>query len=1724
MDSLFAGSGGGSFAGEDSEVLNELAQAPKENSALENVATVAFAPAGVVLGAIDTVGQSVGLLDENDLQRGLSRLHSGAGQLYKDNRTGFRFAGDIATTFVGAGVATKVLRANSLIKRLDTAIEGGSKSAKLFKNIVVSDTGRIDEDLKTLTKQALILGKKGVRNPLADPEYRKVKNGLRLKQFTNDLKEGVAAEAFIMTAQSESELFFPEGQSIVDLAIGSIGGLGIGNAIGQAIITPALKKAATLGGKAASERGDEFGLNAAHNFLIADGRQQEFAQGINADEVTGLVNASPERRAFFNDIKSEDIRQKIEATTALKEATPIEGISKSIKGTPDSGEIAQLEDISRNHPRLFSNVISVEDAEFTDDFFKNSAKQSDKLKTEKTDLLNNRNNLRNTDRTIADNRLDDINEQLRRLNESTVVSLNRLGLITPDRKARTVFDERNIKTTTIKREVVGDTFGKDIFMHNAQNGNKIQLGTAIDGSIYSQAGKNVKQINSTFGFDDYTSSGVYATHPKALKRLGEVLENKDDLVPQPKVATKIHKNNASYQQLDFITNALKIYGRGTDFNSIAKVVDLSDFKDVNDIKFTALQLKRERFSRIISREAENTRNGNDAGNLTQNIATELMLPLSNDGGSSSYVLEWFTDLHKTGKSIGDDYDKAVTALTQHFSFDAGDRTAQALRVDNGLNFSNLIEVDYVNKLNKNHKPLSLVIDSNADTSGNIDAFNLINAAKVAEQRRLINLSSSIKKDQYGSEVLVALDELATEQADRVAEIRQGLMQLNQGSGNNPLFPKIGNLSPTQEIHKNRGVSGIHSADGFSDSTSRLTNAIGNSYVNNNMKGLTKVLKPGNEDSAFEVQLYIGAYEQGWELLNDIPDELGRFKLDPNSARNKKMVADSDKLVQEKFNGIVPEFLPNIAHDVNTPLRVGTDAAEALEDLFQVSRIRWSTANTLARNLDNTGMVKRVGHIPTPRGYHNRVFITDNNGRNVQHVDGTSMKDAANKAKTIIDNLNAQDKLAGRSGGYGIVDRSNIEAYKTANHHVVTSAALRTGSGEAAKAAPTRQAFVSDINYLSDMLSETKAIFSDIGKDYTKTLFAKELENTKSLQRVANVDNKGLTNLFTGDQADSFPDVFTSFTNILTGDNQRNLGSLYGSFGSIIDETFGTTFAGARDAWTKAMPSSVNRDSINKAAIKYAEKNNHNPIEFAASAGARAVEKGKGYTGDKLVRQLAGLTTGLALKWGEVGHATLTLASILTTTPHAIRYAGKLAGESDSDYFIRVGHTHDMLDNANALPNPVKLTMTTMMKRMKGDYKEVLKDAALRGFTDAKLSEFIDEIAVKRGGKISQILEKADNALGYVSTKSEDWARETAFLTAYEMFKTTGKNSHEVSMAMANTYANRAIADYRPHQRAELFKGTSGVPLAMFQTFAINYFQRLGSAIENKAYGAAFTQAGTQAMMFGAQSVPGWEVFNEALLENWNETQRPEDLLREGFKNENFGRLLLYGTPTALPMLLGADNGVALHTRGEMSLPRNITPATIFNTPFFNFAGKSASALKRGFETAGSSPSVGGKEALRESLIHAIPSRPLRGLLDVTIQGYSTNANGDIINDELDTIFNQAVHIAGLKRVTDAEKSVGLFRDSQRQFSERAAMRRLSDAFTAKIRDVGVDGLTGKDIENISTQYLANNGSSSAFKSWAKRKILKAELSKADRAIIKSLNSTKEGRDLKHFLGVDEDSS
>jgi len=1682
--------------------------------------SIAFAPVGAVAGGLDTIGQSLGIVDDQDFERFFNGLNENAGDMYKRNKVGYRFAGDVASMFVGAGAASKLLRSGGMIS---SVLQKGGSVGRAIDRTVSINQSRVDDLVQEYAKFSEVVGSNAAPGTTTFAHGRKLRSQARLATAANDLRGGLAAEAFIFGAMSESELFFPEGQKTSDMVYMSAAGLGLGGALGQLFITPALKRAGGRAAREALERGDIISDDAGLDLVTASKIIDETSLGVPVD----ILADAPELQGTFNNLNSAAQNNARKATEQLTENSPLGGMSSNV--TVTQGVVDTVLDVARGNDKMIANTLSIETGDTLSDFVNKSAaavkkleKQRDELKASQADAANDA--LRNK----LNGELIDIDTQIKNLQgDAYAVRVSSVGNLSTNPNQPTIFDGGKVKVSKVNNKVKGA--GNEVFY--ASEGSKdTTLGVTTDGRIV----RGNKQISTTAGLSVREMTKPYAAMARAQKNLSKTLADDSIIVKSRHKITK----NSNHMTFDYIIEAAKRLNLEDDLSPLDKMFDTSEFGTLSALKKASLDAKLKEFGKLKAAQLKALKSGQDLYN-SESIGAILNLKFSDNFNSNNYSLQWFEDLYRAGKkTVGNDYVEAMEDFKQHLSLGSTKGTSAHLLAEKGTGIERLIETDLFKRLKNPQEPLTFIVSKSGRVDNSMfDTHNLIDIKKRHEQLRENELGEAVRTTA-GAEMFGQIDDALINSPMLTKAMRDGSKVISQDAVDQPLFDKFGQLTPFSLNYLLRGVEGADSAGIIADIWQRQAKVFAANELKNNTKAMNKLRVKGNEESAARFLHYHSAMQQGWVLADNFVESGRRIKLEPENKKNKK-IAEQMGLKQ------VPEFMPDPVARNGVPLIMDELSLAALAEVRRFSDMRWSMDNVLAKHLGRSGLQYRNGHTIEPSRYGKEmVFITDEFGKVVDYITEGNIvqgKKLANQriaelmrqrsqgdqlevvvnGKTVINEGEKVPVYNEKGNGvYGIVTRDEVGKYKQAHQQAWNSAYIdisdswKQTSGK--KEAGGRSGLYTNTDFIDGQLLEISEMFEESGRKFIATKFSGMLENVKNLQRVANVQKQGLRNFVTGEAGVAFDDAYDMFTNQLLNTSTRHEGSLYGSLGMTIEHIFDTTVGKMFDG-LHSIPKTGGKKgnaAMQAAYEKLAKETGFDPAEYAIRMAERGMGEKMPPNMLKVMRGAASFTQSMALKFFEVGHAALTSASIATTVPHNVEWMRRNAGESVEAFKSRVGVAGDLLDDDFAVPNGSKLAMTTVMKHLKGEYNDVIGEASKLGYLDSQIAEFVNELTAPRKTALGRGAKKFGDFAGLVSGKSEDYARTISFLTGYEMFSKQGKINPKMAMALSNDFANKVIADYRPHQRAEVFKGATGIPLAMFQTFAINYFQRLLQNVENKQWKALATQYGTQAFVFGGSSVPGFEFINEKVLETWDEKARPEDLVRDGF-GKGLSDVLLYGTLGNLPKLLGADDGLAFHTRGEMSVPRNITFGNFTETPVAQLVARSGSAMLEGFKAATSNGDVGGRQRLQESLIYAIPNRPVKGLLEYA-QGYSTNRRGEIINDEISGLYKFAQQVSGLKALRDADKAAALWRDQETQMSQRSSMSRLSASVEAGMRAGGVGNFSSGQIQTVMERYFANGGSPRGFKRWYRERLMRSQYSRSDRALLRALGQGDRGQDILRF--------
>lgn len=1695
--------------------VNELLTGVRDKARTDvrdRIMAVGLSPVYTLAGAVDTIGQSVGLLDDDTMVQGLSAINDDLGRVYEKNRSGFRMAGDIATMFGGAGLASKAIRSGGM---LAGALDKMGKAGQYAKAVIISDVDDVARMADKVGKIRWVDGAVGVRKE--SDLARKWRVGARVKQAKNDLKEGVATEMFIAAFQNESELFFPEGQSFKDYALMTTAGLGIGGAIGQAVLTPALKRAASRAGDAA-----------ASSEAIATGQ-------LGPDLVIGMLNAEKARSAgaqkqaagrpdmlgALQDIRTEGELQAKQAALALGQQSPIEGLTVKLDVTPSQAEyVTQV--MARAQPGLVNNTISLEAPGVSQRLATHRSKIEERLDKElkeatDTAVKMDRDGLAGTGeyRQVREKQRQLIEQRNLFDNDLMGVEVSAIGTVTSDFNRRPVVFDSLYETNAVKVKrpaqqggsVSGDT--EAFFSVTKGTGEKPRSGLTMQGELIGENHLNKRietlDVAGVRASDPARISRFYASMPRALRALEKAVDDEELVTTlRPREVTA----KASHVELDFAIAAVDRKG----FDKVAPALKLGSFVSADDMRFASLDQKYQWFA---NRRGQELRNSRLKKFTAEDFTHALNLRMTDDYGLHGPAMEWFEDMYANGaKSLRDAgatrYNDALTQFQKHFIAGA---PAQAITSVYGAGklsaMRPMLEMDIVTRLEKPIDPFSMLVRKGS-TYGDRNAADHALVAREIETTRQQRLRGLVSRAQNpaAESVMQVIDE----QRALVDEVINGIERAAPGSESLMLRESLGQLGVTTKNFRGRGVQGMSAASALSDMVQRRVGRWLADDFTTGTKAVAVLRNPANAPSAHLYGLYETAMQKGWVLADDAVPQDGLFKLDADAFQNKK-IAEAQGFSE------VPEYLPHPLFKEGErnagPLQLDAKALAALKEIRRYDQMIYATNTAMLRSMGKgPNIVYRRGHTVVPARYGQEMaFVTDETGHVVEYALGASTSEAMRKAKQLAEK---------RGPRYGVVGRDSVEAYKDLRDQVWNSHTIDVSDSFAKNTGVQGEkreiAVIDGADYLKQQLEQIRADFNRMSTRMLEHTFMPQMEQLRYMQRVVKQSKLGLNQRKAGD------DVFDLFKQVLTNESASNEGSFYGSLNEWAEHHSNQVLTGMREvAGYAGLGDGRSIPAAQRKAIseKLAKDYGFDPVGYADRLAKVEIGGSQEFTSaKKIVTQASYITQVLALKMFEAGHGILTMASMATTLPDSIQWFRGIKGETLEARKARLGWMSDVVGDGVAVPSPTKLLMETVHDMFRdADMKRAIAEGKKLGYVDAPVGEFFELINGASDGWAKKNFDKFMKLSGWISTKSEEFSRAFSFAVGYNLSRRAGKNGHNISMAFANSFANRVIADYRPNQRAQVFQGFLGTPLALFQTFSINYFQKLFSAVENKAYRTLLTQYGTQAFVFGGEAVPGYDLFNEVILGNYDGTERPSTLLA---RNEDIGAVLQFGTLSNLPKLFGAD-GIALHVRGEMQTPKNLTPMHLGETPAVQMLSRSLGLIRDGVGSLMSQGDVGGFDAMQEALVLAMPNRPLRGAMEL-MQGYATNANGDIVEDETRTTMSVVSRLLGMRPLNEAQKAKTLWEDRQADLAQRERVARLSKAVIANIRDDGK--VDADELAVIFERYVAAGGSEKGFKRWFKNQAVKATQEKFTREMIRELKRNPRSAEALRFMrvtgpGIDE---
>lgn len=902
--------------------------------------------------------------------------------------------------------------------------------------------------------------------------------------------------------------------------------------------------------------------------------------------------------------------------------------------------------------------------------------------------------------------------------------------------------------------------------------------------------------------------------------------------------------------------------------------------------------------------------------------------------------------------------------------------------------------------------------------------------------------------------------------------------------------------------------------------SRVTGAVMREVINTAMGDtITIVNSPRNAGTKLLLNQF-HSFRQGWELVREpvkipLPDgKTGyQFALDHESLTN-----------QERFSRLFDRQLQKgqvLLNPNGTEIMLDELGMDVLTRMQRIHEAEVNMKNSLLRS-QGLAEIKTVPWYAPPANTKGKyVGYTFDLQDNVV-PDMTIVADSPEELTKMANELQASNAW---KPGYSFRQRQAVESFMT----LWDKAQMDFVAPNTTAIQPKKHNFGKSSGSLLNPNAFDEAMVSirdnmvRHGTDILEVLFDDPLKSARARSKLARVESA------VGTEQAQHSSIYDRYVQNLLGRNA--LGAKDSFFGDAFDWAekrlngllaspqsmkMGDTFQALKDFIKTANPKSpVSGDKFNRLAK---ELGKYMPYKNAMEMAARE-------EGSRVPKEVAELTSKLSwfeaasrLRWFESMHAVANIGSLMANTPAIVKSLQPLPGETIEQAAKRNSSLVMMMampdGNQIGLPNVPKLLWTSMKDAWQKVPDEFTKKAIRLGFMDQEVAEFqrqwgsIDskdgwrgfvfgnESAEGKGigGKVARS-GGLDKWLGLLSDKSEAFSRQWGMYAGRRVAESMGITNVDQQIAFAHDLTNKIIANYDPRNRPEIFQGALGAPIGLFQSYVLNYYQRMFRYLETGNTRALATQFATQAGVFGVESVPGWDALNWAFFDHQQaEGDDPVDSMYKRFGTGD-ADLIMHGVLSNITKIFGAD-GISLYTRGDAQFRM-----PVLNLPVADTFKRLVSGLTQGWQQF--------KDAGGISLNHTaeiasnmLTNRPLAGLIEVgAAHGYDTSWDGQVVS-QARSMSESLYRILGVRSMRQQKEIEMFYANKNAQEEQNSHKTSLRLATRAAIRDGRYDDLPG-----LFEQYVSQGGDPRYYTRWVKTSFESALDSRGERQLEKALKKT-----------------
>ncbi|OQB07357.1 MAG: hypothetical protein BWY21_01665 [Parcubacteria group bacterium ADurb.Bin216] len=334
-----------------------------------------------------------------------------------------------------------------------------------------------------------------------------------------------------------------------------------------------------------------------------------------------------------------------------------------------------------------------------------------------------------------------------------------------------------------------------------------------------------------------------------------------------------------------------------------------------------------------------------------------------------------------------------------------------------------------------------------------------------------------------------------------------------------------------------------------------------------------------------------------------------------------------------------------------------------------------------------------------------------------------------------------------------------------------------------------------------------------------------------------------------------------------------------------------------------------------------------------------------------------------------------------------------------------------------------------------------------------------------------------------------------------------------TLALVNTIVQKLHGNFTSSQKPQIFQGTIGAAVGLFQAYQSRLIHRVLDVVDSGDKRMLMEMAALQSTIFGAKSLPGFDLVNKYLVAENNADKQDIYSGVFGMTNRKVAESLLYGVSSSVL-------GLNLSTRGAIDFR---VPTGVTGIPAINFWEKNISGSIDFISQAAKGADI--SALIGHAIQHNTFSRPIQQAA-TWVQGYRTTMDGKVAVDINDPKFNnpdswtlhslgQFTRLAGGAPLDEAITLDTVYRWNAYRMSDREKNKDLGQVISTKL--LGNEEITEADMAAFKDKYVSNGGTLEGFKSFYKNQINSTTKDSGER-LRKLIKNSGEAKQLQIMLG------